>query len=232
VKNVEPMFVRARRAATAVALAVGVLIVFATGALAATRITAPAERPYHVTIDAQGKPVAFTVAGEGFPEFTSVYIEQCNGRPPDAPNWSPAVDCDLASGQAPAIADKAGKVHFDATDASRALRPFVGPSPQGLFNCLTPGAKSPGNSLPDFRACQIRIASNPAQSTTDQVFLPIVFGSDANAAGTSANSNAPWLLLGVIAVVVIAVVGVYSWRRGSPRSRQSRPARERSSSRR
>jgi hypothetical protein len=213
-------------------LAASALAVFATSALAATRITVPADSPYHVTLDAQGKPVAFTVAGDGFSQFTSVFVEQCNGRPPDAPNWSPSVDCDLATGQAPAIADKAGKVRFDAADSTRALRPFVGPSPQGLFNCLPPDAKSPGNELPDFRNCQIRIASNPAQSTTDQVFLPIVLGTGSHEAGTSSSSKGTWLIVGLVAIVVIALVGVFSWRRGSPDSRRAHPSRERSSSRR
>ena len=42
-----------------------------------------------------------------------------------------------------------------------------------------------------------------------------------NDAGTWSSSKAIWLIAVVIAVVVIALVGIFSWRRASPRSRQS-----------
>ena len=83
----------------------------------------------------------------------------------------PAVDCDFGSAPAAAIADTAGTVTFTATDPNHALQPFVGASPQGLFNCLPPGGASPKNDLTDFRDCQVRVSSNNTRSTSDQVFV-------------------------------------------------------------
>ena len=192
--------------------AILVLVATAPPAFAATAITEPTGNPYHVALDAQGRPVPFTVVASGFPFRTAVFVEQCNGRPPSAPNWSPTTDCDIASSQAPVYADSHGIARFDASRSQVVLRAFSGPSPQGIFNCIAPGAKSPNNGLEDFRACQIRVSSSPTRASTDQVFLPIVLGSAGPGSGGSSN-NGLWITLGVVAVLVVVVVVVLVARR-------------------
>ena len=156
---------------------------------AATTITEPSARPYLVALDTQGRPKPFTVAASGFPAGSLVYVEQCDPQPTSAPNWAPTRNCDIGSSPAPAIVDANGRARFDAGDRNHAFQPFVGLGPEGLFNCLTPDAKSPKNGLPEFRACQVRVSSNNNQSTTDQVFLPIVFGNSSSAPGATAKSG-------------------------------------------
>jgi hypothetical protein len=204
------------------AVAAVFVLVGTSPALAAPAITQPTANPYHVVLDAQGRPVPFTVVASGFPFRTAVFVEQCNGRSPNAPNWSPTVDCDIASAQAPVYADSHGVARFVASRSQVVLRAFSGPSPQGLFNCIPPRAKSSNNGLPDFRACQIRVSSSPTQITADQVFLPIVLGASGS---TSSNSSNPalWITLGVLAVFVVAVAVVLISRRRTP----SRPSTRR-----
>jgi hypothetical protein len=205
------------RGTAAIAIAVAALLAFASIAAAATSITEPTGKPFPVSLDAGGNPVPFTVAAAGFPFRTPVFVEQCNGRPPSAPNWSPTIDCDLASAQAPVNADAKGAVRFPASDPALVLKAFSGPSPQGLFNCLSPGAPSPDNGLPDFENCQIRVASNPTHATADQVFLPIVLGASASAtssrSSSSSSSTALWLGLAALVAVIAGAVGVWMWRR-------------------
>src|SRR6478672_6473565 len=102
----------ARRALTVAAVVAVGLFTLAPAAGAATAITQPTENPYHVALDAQGKPEPFTVVASGFPLRTAVFVEQCNGRSPSDPNWSPTVDCDIASSQAPVYADSKGIARF------------------------------------------------------------------------------------------------------------------------
>ena len=75
-------------------------------AVASRRWAAPARRrrspsrprnPYHVTLDAQGQPVPFTIVAAGFPAGSLVYVEQCDAQPPSAPNWSPTRNCDIGT---------------------------------------------------------------------------------------------------------------------------------------
>lgn len=202
-----------RGIAATVAVAVTLLLAFGAAAGAATSITQPTGNPYHVALDANGKPVPFTVVASGFPFRTPVFAEECDDRPPTAPNWSPTIDCDLASGQAPVNADAKGDARFDAADPSLVLHLFSGASPQGLFNCLAPNAASPKNGLPDFHACQIRVSSNPTRLTADQTFLPIVLGASGAASSSSSSSHAAlWVGLGAV-VVIGAGVGVVMARR-------------------
>jgi hypothetical protein len=194
------------RFAVVFAVAVFALALFSAPANAATTITQPTGSPYAVALDSRGKPVPFTVVATGFPQFTSVFVEQCDGRSPTDPSWSPAADCDAATGQAAAVANAKGEVRFDAADPSLALRPFAGASPQQLFNCLAPGAKSPHNGLAEYRNCQIRVASNPTHVTADQAFLPIVLGTSTGgvkASGSSSSRTPRLVAVGAIAVIAI-----------------------------
>jgi hypothetical protein len=136
----------------------------------AASITEPSGDVVVVKVES-GDAAPFTVEAKGFEPYQSVFIEQCNGRVPTDDNWRPAVDCDFGSSPAAAIADTGGTVTFSASDLNHALHPFVGPSPQGLFNCLPPQAPSPHNDLDDYRDCQIRVSSNNTRPTNDQVFL-------------------------------------------------------------
>lgn len=156
----------------AVVLTAGVVgaVVLTAGPVMATSISDPSGDVVVVTVK-DGKAGPFTVVAKGFEPNQSVYIEQCNGRTPADDGWEPAVDCDFGSAPAAAIADTAGVVTFSATDPNHALQPFVGASPQGLFNCLPPSGASPKNDLADFRDCQVRVSSNNTRSTSDQVFV-------------------------------------------------------------
>jgi hypothetical protein len=208
--------VRAAMRVLLVVAAVAVSVVlFAPSAGAAPAMTQPTESPYQVAVDAQGRPVPFTVEVSGFPFRTAVFVEQCDGQPTTAPNWSPTIDCDLASARAPVYADAHGVARFDASDSRRGLNAFSGPSPQGIFNCLPPNAQSPKNGLADFRNCQIRVSSNPTQITTEQVMLPIVLGAGGSSSSGSSHT-ALWMTLGVVAVLVVVAVVVVSSRRRAP----------------
>ena len=80
--------------------------------------------------------------------------------PPYRRRLAPQPDCDFGSAPAAAIADTDGTVTFSATDPNHAFHPFVGASPQELFNCLPPGAASLNNGLTDYRDCQVRVSTN------------------------------------------------------------------------
>jgi hypothetical protein len=145
---------------------------------AATSITTPTGSPFVVPGDSGGNPVSFTVSATGFTPTTNVYLEQCDGVSPTSLGWDPTTNCDLGSSPAPVVADGAGSASFSSADANHAFHPFKGASPQGLFNCLSPNDPSPNNGLPDHRNCQIRVSSNNAASTSDQVFLSIALPDD------------------------------------------------------
>lgn len=159
-------------------------------AFAATGLTEPPRSPVVVTVDGSGKPAAFKVVAKGFEPYQSVFIEQCNGRPPSADHWQATVDCDLGSAPAPAIAGTDGVVTFLPTDPNHAFHPFVGASPQGLFNCLSPKGASPSNGMPDFRDCQIRVSSSNTAGTDDQVLLSLTLPAVSAAAGGAPSANA------------------------------------------
>jgi len=203
-----------RRRARRLGAFVVVLVAFspmAGRADAVTTISQPRGNPYHVQLDAQGRPVPFTIAVAGFPAGSLVYVEQCDAQPTGAPNWAPTRDCDIGTSPAAAIVDPSGNARFEAGDRNHSFQPFVGLGPEGLFSCLTPGAAAAKNGLPEYRSCQIRVSSNNNESTADQVFMPIVFGpGTASAAaahsGSSSSSSTTGLVIGVL-VVLLGVAG-------------------------
>ncbi len=208
---------RARRAPRLLAVVAILVASVATmgRAGAAPTITEPNASPYHVSLDAQGRPTPFTVVAGGFPAGSLVYVEQCDPQPISAPNWAPTRNCDIGSSPAPVIVGADGRARFEAGDRNHSFQPFVGLGPEGLFNCLTPDAKSPKNGLPEFRACQVRVSSNNNQSTTDQVFLPIVLGNSSAPAATAksgssgSSSNSTVLILGVVVVLALVFAGMW-----------------------
>jgi hypothetical protein len=173
---------------------------------ATTAISEPRGNPYHVPLDAQGRPIPFTVAVAGFPAGSLVYVEQCDAQPPSATNWAPTRNCDIGSSPAAAIVDGKGQARFDAGDRNHAFQPFVGLGPESLFKCLTAGAAPAKNGLSEFRSCQIRVSSNNSQSTADQVFLPIVFGSASASSGAQSSSSSSSRSMVILVVVILVVL--------------------------
>jgi hypothetical protein len=212
-----------------VSIAVGAL---ALPAFAGTAITQPTGNPYHMALFANGKPQTFAIVASGFQLREPVYVEQCDGRLPSAPNWSPTNDCDFATGNAPVYADATGVARFGATDPSTAFRPFIGTSPQQLFNCVKPGDKAPPGGLPTFDNCQLRVASSVTKATDDQVFLPLAYGgASASAGGSGSSSVLLWVILGVL-IVAAVVGGAIWWMHRRHAATPSPPPRERSAPRR
>jgi hypothetical protein len=177
---------------------------------ALTSISEPRGNPYQVQLDAQGRPMPFTIAVAGFPAGSLVYVEQCDARPTSAANWAPTRDCDIGTSPAAAIVDPSGRARFDAGDRNHSFQPFVGLGPESLFSCLTPGAASAKNGLAEYRSCQIRVSSNNNQSTADQVFMPIVFGSASAplAAASHAGSSSSKLTTVFVIIAIVVLLGV------------------------
>ena len=184
-----------RRVSLVAALAALPLALVA-GPASATSIVDPSGSPVTVPATASGDPLPFTIRASGFPPGANVFVEQCDATSPKAVGWDPTLDCDLGSSPAAATADAGGVAQFDAADPNHAFHPFVGASPQGLFNCLAPTGPSPANGLVDSRACQVRVSTNNTVATADQVFvvlrLPNGSAADAGAASSgTAGSGEP-----------------------------------------
>jgi hypothetical protein len=201
-------FVRILSSLVIVAVGPGVLLaVDARAATAATSITKPSTSPVAVPADNTGKPVAITVEATGFTPNESVYVEQCDGKAPTAPDWQAPLDCDLGSVPAAAIARDDGSVTFLATDPNHAFTPFAGPSPQLLFNCLAPKAASTKNAVRSYRNCQLRVSSNNTTETADQQFLTLTLpdgpGSGGAAPGDSGSDFPSVIVIGIGTLVVV-----------------------------
>jgi hypothetical protein len=179
---------------------------FAAGS---TRITEPSGT-YHVVLDASGRPQPVTVVATGFAPGTNVFVEECDGRAPSEPRWSPSLDCDLGNAPAPAIADSTGTARFSKNDHNRQFVPVVGAGPSNLFNCIAPHSTPPANQLTSYTKCQIRVSTNNTAATDDQVFRAVVIGS-----GGSGGGSGTAVAAGVIVVLVVvgAVVGTVLWLR-------------------
>jgi hypothetical protein len=191
-------------------------------------------RPFVVPADAQGNPIPFRITGSGWGQRHQVWIEQCDGLSPTAPNWSVTADCDITSSPAAAVSNAGGEVSFPAGDHNYAFPVFKGPSPQNLFNCLSPQQKDPHNGLPDFRNCKVRMSTNNSSVTSDQTFLPITLpegplpGPTRDPSKSGGSGATPWLI-GVGAVIGAALLGGFFVSRrhrlassGSPSNRPRR----------
>jgi hypothetical protein len=133
-----------------------------------------------------GNAAAVSVVVSGFPPGKLAYIEECDGVAPSAPQWSPTSHCDLGSSPAAAIVSPDGVASFPASDRNRAFHPFVGESPQSIFNCTGAGVTAPRNDLPGYDNCKIRVSTNNSAVTSDQFFVPLEF-----VRGTSTPSTTP-----------------------------------------
>jgi hypothetical protein len=123
--------------------------------------------------DAKGTLAPVAVVASGFKPGAQVYAEQCNGVAPTTPLWSPTIDCDLGTSPSPVTADAQGRAVFSLTDPNHFFRPVDGESPSRLFNCVGPGEKAPADQLKTFPNCQVRVSTNNATVTLDQVFIPM-----------------------------------------------------------
>ncbi|HET9730164.1 MAG TPA: hypothetical protein VFR41_12115 [Acidimicrobiia bacterium] len=175
-------------------LAAGIVVCcWSAAAAAASHVVEPTSDPYHVRIDAHAQPVAFAIRVDGFTPGTQLYAEQCDGLDPKASSWTPVRDCDAHAFPQPVVVGRDGTATFPA------VRPFSGASPQGLFNCLALGAKSPRNGLVDYRDCRVRVSSNVGFATPDQLFVRIVLGSDSS-------GGSQWWIAIVGAVIALALI--------------------------
>ena len=146
-------------------------------AVGAATIVEPTARPFVVPADARGRPLPFTIVAAGFQPGRLVVVEQCDGKSPSAPNWSPTLNCDLGTSPAPVIAGGDGRAVFDAHDHNHAFTPFVGESPEALFSCGSPGA------------CTVRVSTNNSTATADQVFFAIALPRPTTAAPAAAGAT-------------------------------------------
>jgi hypothetical protein len=173
------MHARMARAAGFVVGAVLVVAMFGVARASATSITEPSGSPVVAPLDVAGRLAPIQVSATGFPLRTAVYVEQCDGTSPTTLHWDPTVHCDLGSSPSAVYADANGNVTFGVSDPKHAFVPFVGESPQSLFNCLPTGAKAPSNGLPNFTDCQVRVSSNDAAVTADQQFFGLKLPANA-----------------------------------------------------
>jgi len=147
-----------------------IAVCWAASAAGAATIVEPTARPFVVAADARGRPLPFTIVASGFQPGRQVFVEQCDGTPPSAPNWSPTLNCDLGSSPAPVVAGSDGRAGFDAHDHNHAFIPFVGESPEALFSCSSPST------------CTVRVSTNNSTATSDQVFFAIALPRAATTA--------------------------------------------------
>jgi hypothetical protein len=154
-------------------------VTFGAARASAAKITQPAASPVVAPVDRSGHLTAIAVSATGFAVNTPVFVEQCDGTSPTAPQWSPTEHCDLGSSPAAANADASGAVKFDPADSSHAFYPFVGESPQSIFNCNASGGRTPNNGLPNFTNCQVRVSTNNSMVTVDQQFIGLTLPAGA-----------------------------------------------------
>jgi hypothetical protein len=157
---------------------------------AAAAIVQPSTNPVVVAVAPARAPAPITIEASGFAPRALVYVEQCDGVAPGAPQWSPTVHCDLGSSPSPAIADDDGHATFSSSDPNHAFRPFVGESPQSLFNCLAPAQRPPANGLATSAKCNIRVSTSNTSVTSDQTFVDMSFRTSTTSATRGAGGTA------------------------------------------
>jgi hypothetical protein len=137
--------------------------------------------PYQVTLDGGSHPRPFAVVVSGFAPGQQVFIEQCDAINPSTPTWDPTIDCDSGSSPAPVVVGSDGRATFAPDDANHRFTPFVGVSPQSEFSCLAAGGPvgNPSAAVPSYASCQVRVSSNNATITSDQVMFPIALPAGA-----------------------------------------------------
>src|SRR5262249_28594386 len=115
------------------------LVVIAAGAAFAVSITTPGDNPFLVpAADANGTPAFFDVVATGLPAGQA-FVQECDGVPSSAPNYTANDHCDSATGNTPVLVVN-GVASFLASDTTHRLRAnkLRGESPQQKFNCISP----------------------------------------------------------------------------------------------
>jgi hypothetical protein len=158
---------------------------------AATSITSPTGNPYAVA-GISGTPQSFTITASGFPPSTSVFVEQCDGVSPSAQGWSPTADCDNLTSPAPVITTAGGVATFTKDDPNHGITPFKGAGPGGLFNCLAQNDAATNNGVPDYKNCSLRVSTNNATITGDQVFLNLLLPASGAAPVETCRVSGTW----------------------------------------
>ncbi len=161
------------------------------GPAGAATITAPTGNPYVVPGSA-GVPQAFTVSASGFAPNTNVYVEQCDGVSPSATGWSPTINCDNLTSPAPVISTAGGVATFDKDDLNHSFQAFRGVGPGELFNCLSLTDPEPSNGVESYRNCKVRVSTNNAGVTGDQVFLNIQLPDGGAAPAVTCGIKGSW----------------------------------------
>ena len=191
-------------------LAVALFVVVGAGmAAAAPKLIEPSANPYKVQVLSNGKLAPITISASGFQPGQQVYVEQCDGNPDTAPNWTPSIDCDIGTSPAPVFTPASGTVVFDTSDLNHRFTPVKGLSPEGNFACFTSTSPS---GVPHFNTCQVRISTNNTQATTDQIFLELTMAGQAGttgsaAAASSSSSSSSTVVFVVLGVVVVVLLG-------------------------
>jgi hypothetical protein len=170
---------------------VGVSMVLAAPAFAGT-ISVPSTNPYGVPLCTSngndstpeanaacgtsafpvGKPAPFHITGTGYTTNPQIFAMICDGTSPSSPGWDPTLNCDNLTAP-PGRPTTGGTASYDPNNANQRIGVFDGPSPGGVFNCLYPGESDPGNGLPSYTNCQLRVASTNGAVTADQAFVTL-----------------------------------------------------------
>jgi hypothetical protein len=189
---------------------VALALLIAAPALAGT-ISTPSSNPFTIPVDGSGNPVAFDVAGTGFPANTPIYVEECDGVAPTSPGWSPTTHCDNQTSGTPITSDGSGNVTFPASNQNSNFIPFpAGLSPSGLFNCIAPGQTPPSNGKPSYTNCQLRMSSNDSGVTADQAFITLTYP-----AATGQVAEVPYAVILPIGFLLIGGAFWFFYRRRS-----------------
>jgi hypothetical protein len=183
----------------------------ASASAVTSKITEPSSSPYAVPADAARTPQPFTIAATGFRPGSLVYVEQCDGVAPTSANWTPTLNCDIGSSPAAAVVDSRGVATFKADDRNHAFHPFVGASPQQVFNCVAPGAAAPKNTLKTFTNCRVRVSSSNAAETPDQAFLVMTLpaGQATSTSSSSSSSSNVGLIVALVVAAMIVIAGAW-----------------------
>ena len=163
-------------AAVVVALtAAGLVAAVAGPAGAATAISSPTGNPFVVPGNAGGDPHALHRDGDGVPGRARTCTSSSATAPrPTAVGWDPTINCDLGSSPAPVVvrrerervrSRRATPTTSSARSRARARRASSTASLRTTRRPTT-GCRTTG-------ACQVRVSTNNAAATTDQVFLKI-----------------------------------------------------------
>jgi hypothetical protein len=180
----------ARSAAITFGSLAALTIAIAPASAAPTGLIEPSSPPVIARVAGPGNASAVSVVVGGFTAGRLAYIEQCDGVAPTASQWSPTSHCDLGSSPAAAIVSADGIASFPASERNRAFHPFVGESPQSIFNCTGAGVTAPHNDLPSYDDCKLRVSTNNSSVTSDQVFIALEFVRGASTSPTSPPAGA------------------------------------------